>query len=266
MPAFALCGAAQVSDGGDVNGQIAKWLQAFPVLSLAVVALVFLLLGYFLQKIQCRKDSKLLSKNREKLLAEKDAEWQLAATALSDEMSTQAAAINASSKYLQEKLATNTEEAKAFRAIRLAVSNISENMEELLFSGGGGNIALEQLLQHLQRIAARRIGETDIRLQNIDKTEFPGNLGTSQTGSLAILRIFKCAIDNALQHSRATFVKVQATVMPGNILVIKITDNGRGFDMDTTTEGEGPAADKQAGKARSCAHRNPDSAREKGRL
>jgi ligand-binding sensor domain-containing protein/signal transduction histidine kinase len=59
-----------------------------------------------------------------------------------------------------------------------------------------------------------------------------------------VFLIFKEAVSNAARHSRCTNVDIELT-LEGSRLVLRITDNGRGFDPSGASEGQGLASMKR---------------------
>ena len=53
----------------------------------------------------------------------------------------------------------------------------------------------------------------------------------SQT-SIFLFRMFQEILNNTLKHSKATHVNVQMEFTPGDIFVLKVEDNGVGFDVE----------------------------------
>lgn len=49
--------------------------------------------------------------------------------------------------------------------------------------------------------------------------------------AIFLFRMFQEMLNNVLKHARATFVKVELTYQPDNIFVMKVEDNGKGFDL-----------------------------------
>jgi signal transduction histidine kinase len=55
---------------------------------------------------------------------------------------------------------------------------------------------------------------------------------------LATYRIVQEALNNALKHSGASTIRLGVAVRPG-CLEIRVSDDGRGFDVEAVTTGQG---------------------------
>src|SRR5215471_2046566 len=98
----------------------------------------------------------------------------------------------------------------------------------------------------------RRLAEDFFAARNIDlsfNAPEPGRaLKVGADVRREVFLIFKESINNLVRHSRSTLAEVDLAADRG-WLVLKVKDNGRGFDPDTTPEGNGLASMRQrAGK------------------
>lgn len=96
---------------------------------------------------------------------------------------------------------------------------------------------LEQLMQRLHGIRRQIMqGHQKLQLEIVNHIPFPRELGSSLV--LALLRITQEAIQNAVRHAGASWIKVQLEAVE-DAIQLQIRDDGSGFDMQETERSSG---------------------------
>lgn len=97
--------------------------------------------------------------------------------------------------------------------------------------------------EDLQERTTRFIERAKFSVENIDfKFNYPIQYEETALNSklgIDVYRIIQEAVNNAIKHSSANEISVNFDWMESEVLEIVITDNGKGFDLDTSTEGYG---------------------------
>jgi signal transduction histidine kinase len=110
-----------------------------------------------------------------------------------------------------------------------------QSLDRMLWAVNPRNDSLERLSAYLNRYAAEYFQNTPVRC----RLAFPENLPKVQLSAETrhnIFLAFEEALANTLKHSGATQVSAELTCNNGTI-EISIADNGRGFSVETQTEG-----------------------------
>jgi signal transduction histidine kinase len=92
----------------------------------------------------------------------------------------------------------------------------------------------------MRRVADDACSAANIGLQFIAPTEESGmKLGIDTRRE--IFMIFKEAVNNIVRHAQCTEAGIELTLV-GNRLRLRLSDNGRGFDVSTANNGNGLAS------------------------
>lgn len=116
--------------------------------------------------------------------------------------------------------------------ISRAAREVSQTLDEIVWTVNPGNDTLERLIGYLSDHATEYLGATSIRLRQ-DLPESVPDAPISSEVRHGLLLAVKEALNNAVKHATATEIKLSITVEPQS-LCVRITDNGRGFDPNAT--------------------------------
>lgn len=119
----------------------------------------------------------------------------------------------------------------AFQPIELSLDDASKQLRLLsrsLNTDYVNNIGLKAAIE----IEVEKLRQ--LRRINVIYTPGDGNFGLDMNQELMVFRIFQEMIHNTMKHSRAQHVAI--TVQPGEPLLLKVKDDGRGFDMGETMQ------------------------------
>lgn len=116
--------------------------------------------------------------------------------------------------------------------ISQAAREVTARMSDLVWATNPSNDTLDNLAAHLREQSASQLQDTAIEAH----LDFPSSLPerrVSATLRRNLLMITKEALQNVLKHAAASVVRVHLE-LAGSTLVLRIQDNGRGFDPSAT--------------------------------
>lgn len=127
--------------------------------------------------------------------------------------------------------------ASHFQRIAQHSSSMMESMSDIVWSINPNNDSLERVIAKMKEFVAEILDPLNIEYsfsgeENLDAIK----LDVSTRKNLFL--IFKEAVNNAAKYSSATSLKIQFKKMNGN-LELRIHDNGKGFNMETGSSGNG---------------------------
>jgi two-component system, NarL family, sensor histidine kinase UhpB len=116
-------------------------------------------------------------------------------------------------------------------------STMMESMSDMVWSINPRNDSLEQIVVKMKEFAAEILEPKNIQYEfKTDQPPCAITLDVQKRKNLFL--IFKEAINNAAKYSEASNVVIQLTREHGSLILL-ITDNGKGFDGNTITSGNG---------------------------
>ena len=121
--------------------------------------------------------------------------------------------------------------------IKTNVNELYTGTKDILWSLDPKHDTIGELLNYIKEFGYEMFNDTPIRFEEetiINDSERRLSLEMSRN----ILMIFKEAINNALKYSNADCINFIAK-MNDNLLEITLSDNGRGFDLASATNGQG---------------------------
>lgn len=195
--------------------------------TLLILILITLLLSFLNQKFINKKLALQQAEFDKKtaLLLEKDR----IAKDIHDDIGTGISAIHLIANYIKNNSIKNNFE-KEINHILQTSSDINQNLKEIVWSV---NSASDTLI-NLNVFIKKYVYELNENIDNVNLSfETNGDLVDFEVGADIRKSIFLCvkeAINNALKHANATYIKVIFEFNLPNIISIKIIDNGVGFD------------------------------------
>lgn len=115
-------------------------------------------------------------------------------------------------------------------------ARIMEDMGDLVWSVNPHNDSIKQVVTHMREFAAEILESKNISYQFTDLTTQGVRLTPEQRKNLFL--IFKETINNAAKYSEANRIDITLQ-QTANSLTLRITDNGKGFELDRIKSGNG---------------------------
>lgn len=156
---------------------------------------------------------------------------------LHDEMGSTLTSINILSKVAMTKERNREDIQEYLQKIKKHSSSMMESMSDIIWAINPSNDSLEKLLIRMKELAAELLEPAGI-MYYFDASMITNEslLNLEQRKDLYL--IFKEAINNAVKYSQATEVTVLLHYKEGELL-LRITDNGKGFKTSAQTPGNG---------------------------
>jgi ligand-binding sensor domain-containing protein/signal transduction histidine kinase len=127
-----------------------------------------------------------------------------------------------------------------FSTIATTSRDTVDAMSDIVWAVNPRRDHLSDLTQRMRRFADDILGARDIAL-NFHAPELERDLKVGADLRREVFLIFKETINNTVRHSQGTIANIELEVARG-WLVLRVTDNGRGFDLKNTREGNGLAS------------------------
>jgi ligand-binding sensor domain-containing protein/signal transduction histidine kinase len=212
-----------------------KW-----AISLYVIAAIGLVAG-IIRAISNRRLRRTLARLEQQQSVER--ERMRIARDMHDEMGSKLTKLS----FLSEHLQVNAESAQPFsdeiESIAHTSRELLKTMDEIVWVVNPRNDTLESLATYLSHYAVEYFQNTTIECELQLTPEIQQHSLSSETRHELFLT-FEEALNNVLKHSGATKVKVEVNVT-ALAFEIKITDNGKGFDVPAAAHA--PAPGERAG-------------------
>jgi len=204
----------------------------FRIMTLALLGLIvwWLIRTYYRRQLR-EKD---LALREQKLVIEKQKALEAERSRIASEMHDDLGGGLTSIKFLSHKLLKqmDKEPELVLQKIVSQSNRLIQNMSEIIWAMNAGNDTLGGLLFYLRDFARKYLEDFRISLES----DFPKiDLGTTVTGEKRrnIFLIFKEVLHNAVKHSEADKIKIEAR-LANSLLELSIADNGIGFDASGT--------------------------------
>jgi signal transduction histidine kinase len=139
-------------------------------------------------------------------------------------------------RYLAGSLSVQSSSATQDKADKIANSakKLVDSMNDIIWTMKSDNNTAEDVLAYIRKQVAEQLETAGINYS----FDFPGNIPDIKLSSEQkrnLLLIAKEAIHNIIKHAGATKVLITAQ-LDDSYLKMKITDNGKGFDPEKTTQ------------------------------
>jgi ligand-binding sensor domain-containing protein/signal transduction histidine kinase len=153
-----------------------------------------------------------------------------------DEMGSKLTKISFLSEHAQMDVTSAGQHAEKIEAIAQTSRDLLKTMDEIVWAVNPRNDTLENLTAYLGGYAVEYFQNTRTECELRLPREIPHYPLSSETRHNLFLT-FEEALNNVLKHSAATKVKVEMTINAPE-LELKITDNGRGFEVSAEANGQ----------------------------
>ena len=111
------------------------------------------------------------------------------------------------------------------------------NMSEIIWSLNPDNKTLGQLTAYLRETLNKQL-EYAKQTFSIDITEEGGDILLSKEQSRNLFLVIKEVVNNAIKHSESSSIEIKMFLGDGK-LHFQVIDTGKGFDIKTTSSGNG---------------------------
>lgn len=156
-----------------------------------------------------------------------------------DEVGNKLTRINVLTNVLKNKLGSITPETKRILdQIQDNTGQLYTGTRDILWSLKPSNDNLYEILHRLRDFGGELFQDTEIDFSFTGTDEKWRNYRLPLDVSRNLMMIFKEALNNCLKYADATDVKLDAG-LEGDVLHLTLTDNGKGFDVDTVQKGHG---------------------------
>ncbi len=115
--------------------------------------------------------------------------------------------------------------------------NLMEKMDDIVWSINPKNDTLENLMLRIKRFAAQLLEAKNIDYV-INISADINHLKLPMEKRQHLYLIIKESINNIIKHAECSYVNISAQ-KPGELLVVAIKDNGKGFDANQSFQGNG---------------------------
>lgn len=208
----------------------------FKLLILGGCILLGITIQYIINK---RKQNRI--KLLDKLRSEEQAKIRLrTAEDFHDEVGNKLTRINVLTNVLQSKLGTITPEAtRIIGQIQDNATQLYGGTRDILWSLQPANDNLYEILHRIRDFGNELFQDTDVEFDFVGTDEAWKQFKLPMDMSRNLIMIFKEALNNCLKYSGAKHVKLEAQLKRSNILILRLSDDGKGFDIPTAKKGHG---------------------------
>lgn len=209
--------------------------QWFKFLCLITVLSVTFLI-YRIRKKNIAKQNRMI----EKLRAEEQKKIrQNTARDFHDEMGNKLARITVLSDILKTKLPMNDETQGLAKKIQENAMLLYQGTKDIIWSLNPENDNLYFLLKRISDFGVDLFIDTEMEFEAIPVDETFRNYFLPLDFARNIIMIYKEVLTNILKHSHCTKVKTKVELTDGSTIRLTITDNGKGFNLNSNTKGNG---------------------------
>ena len=156
---------------------------------------------------------------------------------LHDEIGSSLSSIALASDLLQKNNELEDKQNKRLTRIKTTSRKLIERMDDIVWSINPDYDKLDNLLLHMKDFAADLLTQSQIKYSlHFPKQEFSRILKMDFRRNLFL--IYKELLHNIVKHANATYIEIVLTKLK-SILVLKVSDNGTGFDPEYSKNGTG---------------------------
>lgn len=202
------------------------------LLSLTVIAAIILVVYFYMARLR------LLEKiRRQKIVQEtEERERMRIAKDIHDELGSGLSKIKFLTEFLRQPGQPQEQMQKTVQSISESAVSLIDNMRDLVWAMNPANTTLDNLLARMREYSADYFDELPIELHFDLPAQIPDKKIAKATGR-NIQMILKEALQNIVKHAEATKVSIKITLAPRFNMIIE--DNGRGYDVQQQTSGNG---------------------------
>lgn len=125
------------------------------------------------------------------------------------------------------------------KAISHQAHQTMENMSDIVWSINPENDSFENILMRMKEFATELCDPLDINVQFLNSIAAEPHIVLNSIIRKNVFLIFKEAINNAAKYSGCSALNIRFTKQTPNLLNMEISDNGKGFNMETVVMGNG---------------------------
>jgi len=157
---------------------------------------------------------------------------------LHDDIGSSLSQISVLSEVLRKQLPTSEPRvSKNLSLINRVSQEALDSMSDIVWAINPQQDHLSDLVRKMRRVASEALPARDIEFTfNAPATGLELRLGADIRRQVFLM--FKEAINNLVRHSKCTRAEIDLKI-EGPLLVLTLTDNGKGFDQDQVSEGNG---------------------------
>lgn len=157
-----------------------------------------------------------------------------------DEVGNRLTRINVLTNVLKNKLGILSPDAKRLiEQIQDNTSQLYSGTRDILWSLKPANDSLREIVLRMRDFGAELFQDTEVEFEFAGNEEQWKNYKLPLDVSRNLIMIFKEAMNNSLKYSGATKIQLEVTMKPHDALQVRLSDNGKGFDLDTMQKGHG---------------------------
>jgi PAS domain S-box-containing protein len=184
-----------------------------------------------------------LRRSREERLAELEQVRRRIATDLHDDVGSSLSQVSVLSEVARQRARANLDPGEPLALIADISRGLLDSISDIVWAIKPGREHLSDLTLRMRRFAGDTTSAANVELDfNATDNEHDLKLGPDLRREIYL--IFKESINNLIRHSGCTRANVAFTNVDSSLELV-ITDNGRGFDTDRATEGNGLASIRQ---------------------
>ncbi|HYL97385.1 MAG TPA: ATP-binding protein, partial [Blastocatellia bacterium] len=213
------------------------WFRLLGVVLVAVP--IAIVAQYRHQKMRTARDAEeALRRSREERLVELERVRSRIATDLHDDIGASLSQIYLLSEVVRQRIGDrNGDVAEPLKMISTASHEIVGSMSDIVWAINPQKDHLSDLVQRMRRFASDTFEATDIELRFAGPdTEADIRLGADVRREIFL--IFKESVNNLIKHSGCSKAQVELELAAESLL-LRVSDNGRGFDTHKESEGHG---------------------------
>jgi two-component system sensor histidine kinase UhpB len=209
-------------------------LRTGVLIALSAVALLLIVLFFIFRKNSVQKQRIAALEQKETLFRERNR----IASDLHDDIGAALSSIRIYSGAAQKQLASNPDEStRLINRINETSSGLMEQMSDIVWSINPRDDSGQSVALRMKSFASEVLGSLDVQVNYRIDEQFERIRPTSLAKRNLYL-IFKEAINNIGKYSNASQVHVELEVKHHEV-IMRISDNGAGFDLDQARKGNG---------------------------
>jgi len=156
---------------------------------------------------------------------------------LHDDIGSTLTSINILSKVALQQIGYDIAASASIQKIKDRSSAIMESMNDIVWAINPANDALDKIILRMKEFGSETLEQSGMNFTFMQEGEL-NNVKLSLMQRNDLYLIFKEALNNAIKHSKASEVNITLKREPGS-LILKITDDGKGFDSQQQMPGNG---------------------------
>ncbi|MEZ5017187.1 MAG: two-component regulator propeller domain-containing protein [Flavipsychrobacter sp.] len=157
-----------------------------------------------------------------------------------DEVGNKLTRINVLTNVLKSKNSNLSPESKRILdLIQFNTGELYNGTRDILWSLKPSNDNLFEIINRIRDFGEDLFSETEINFEYAKTDERFRNYRLPLDVSRNVIMIFKEAMNNSLKYAIPHTVKMEAALKPDHILQIILSDDGKGFDIETVERGNG---------------------------